>query len=129
MIILCLYSPNNWFWIVFVEPKFVIDYLQMLKSSEESLREQVWRLHFFCFMKSNYFLYRISSMFCSCYQLEKAKKKEAAFIVTFAKREQEIAELKVYIFSHIFFLEVCRVHKIWFHFASTNFIFYQMRTH
>ncbi|KAG5032012.1 hypothetical protein JHK85_015994 [Glycine max] len=28
------------------------------------------------------------------YQLEKAKKKEAAFIVTFAKREQEIAELK-----------------------------------
>lgn len=29
------------------------------------------------------------------YQLEKAKKKEAAFIVTYAKREQEIAELKV----------------------------------
>jgi len=28
-------------------------------------------------------------------QLEKAKKKEAAFIVTFAKREQEVAELKV----------------------------------
>jgi hypothetical protein len=28
-------------------------------------------------------------------QLEKAKKREAAFIVTFAKREQEIAELKV----------------------------------
>ncbi|KAK4568717.1 hypothetical protein RGQ29_004214 [Quercus rubra] len=48
------------------EPKLVIDYLQMLKSSEESLREQ----------------------------LEKAKKKEAAFIVTFAKREQEISELK-----------------------------------
>ncbi|KAB1223447.1 Stromal 70 kDa heat shock-related protein, chloroplastic [Morella rubra] len=48
------------------EPKSVIDYLQTLKSSEESLREQ----------------------------LEKAKKKEAAFIVTFAKREQEIAELK-----------------------------------
>ncbi|WCJ36111.1 Pre-mRNA-splicing regulator WTAP [Euphorbia peplus] len=48
------------------EPKFVINYLQTLKSSEESLREQ----------------------------LEKAKKKEAAFIVTFAKREQEIAELK-----------------------------------
>ncbi|XP_040987437.1 FKBP12-interacting protein of 37 kDa [Juglans microcarpa x Juglans regia] len=48
------------------EPKFVIDYLQTLKSSEESLREQ----------------------------LEKAKKKEAAFIVTFAKREQEIAELR-----------------------------------
>ncbi|XP_061360393.1 FKBP12-interacting protein of 37 kDa-like [Gastrolobium bilobum] len=47
-------------------PKFVINYLQALKSSEESLREQ----------------------------LEKAKKKEAAFIVTFAKREQEIAELK-----------------------------------
>ncbi|KAJ9140285.1 hypothetical protein P3X46_030949 [Hevea brasiliensis] len=48
------------------EPKLVINYLQTVKSSEESLREQ----------------------------LEKAKKKEAAFIVTFAKREQEIAELK-----------------------------------
>ena len=34
-------------------------------------------------------------MFYSYCQLEKAKKKEAAFIVTFAKREQEIAELKV----------------------------------
>ncbi|GMP33819.1 hypothetical protein CsSME_00006971 [Camellia sinensis var. sinensis] len=50
-----------------LEPKIVISYLQSLKSSEESLREQ----------------------------LEKTKKKEAAFIVTFAKREQEIAELKV----------------------------------
>ncbi|KAG6787055.1 hypothetical protein POTOM_008683 [Populus tomentosa] len=49
-----------------LEPKLVINYLQTLKSSEELLREQ----------------------------LEKAKKKEAAFIVTFAKREQEIAELK-----------------------------------
>lgn len=29
------------------------------------------------------------------FQLEKAKKKEAAFIVTVAKREQEISELKV----------------------------------
>ncbi|OIV96952.1 hypothetical protein TanjilG_00534 [Lupinus angustifolius] len=48
------------------EPKILINYLQTLKSSEESLREQ----------------------------LEKSKKKEAAFIVTFAKREQEIAELK-----------------------------------
>ncbi|XLU34461.1 hypothetical protein S245_070527, partial [Arachis hypogaea] len=48
------------------EPKMLLDFLQALKSSEESLREQ----------------------------LEKAKKKEAAFIVTFAKREQEIAELK-----------------------------------
>ncbi|KAH7528426.1 FKBP12-interacting protein of 37 kDa [Ziziphus jujuba] len=48
------------------EPKLVINYLQTLKTSEELLREQ----------------------------LEKAKKKEAAFIVTFAKREQEIAELK-----------------------------------
>ncbi|XLS50248.1 hypothetical protein HN51_010925 [Arachis hypogaea] len=45
------------------EPKMLLDYLQALKSSEESLREH-------------------------------AKKKEAAFIVTFAKREQEIAELK-----------------------------------
>ncbi|KAJ9163776.1 hypothetical protein P3X46_023408 [Hevea brasiliensis] len=50
----------------FPEPELVINYLQTLKSSEESLKEQ----------------------------LEKAKKKEAAFIVTFAKREQEIAELK-----------------------------------
>ncbi|MCD7447944.1 FKBP12-interacting protein of 37 kDa [Datura stramonium] len=48
------------------EPKFVVSYLQNLRSSEESLREQ----------------------------LERAKKKEAAFIVTFAKREQEIAEFK-----------------------------------
>ncbi|MED6113802.1 FKBP12-interacting protein of 37 kDa [Stylosanthes scabra] len=47
-------------------PKLVINYLQALKSSEESLKEQ----------------------------LEKAKKKEGAFFVTFAKREQEIAELK-----------------------------------
>uniref|UniRef100_A0A804PFD7 FKBP12-interacting protein of 37 kDa n=1 Tax=Zea mays TaxID=4577 RepID=A0A804PFD7_MAIZE len=44
----------------------VVSYLSNLKSSEESLKEQ----------------------------LEKAKKREAAFIVTFAKREQEIAELK-----------------------------------
>ncbi|KAM7483173.1 hypothetical protein LguiB_007756 [Lonicera macranthoides] len=48
------------------EPKLVVSYLQTLKSSEESLREQ----------------------------LEKAKKKEAAFIVTVAKRELEISELK-----------------------------------
>ncbi|KAA8533111.1 hypothetical protein F0562_033356 [Nyssa sinensis] len=46
--------------------KLVANYLQTLKYSEESLQEQ----------------------------LEKAKKKEAALIVTFAKREQEIAELK-----------------------------------
>ncbi|KAD2806049.1 hypothetical protein R6Q59_028953 [Mikania micrantha] len=49
-----------------VEPNVVISYLHSLKSSEESLRDQ----------------------------LEKAKKKEAAFIVTVAKREQEIADLK-----------------------------------
>lgn len=48
------------------DTSLVVSYLQTLKSSEESLREQ----------------------------LDKAKKKEAAFIVTFAKREQEIAELK-----------------------------------
>uniref|UniRef100_A0A0A9CJA8 FKBP12-interacting protein of 37 kDa n=1 Tax=Arundo donax TaxID=35708 RepID=A0A0A9CJA8_ARUDO len=48
------------------DPVSVVSYLNNLKSSEESLREQ----------------------------LEKAKKREAAFIVTFAKREQEIAELK-----------------------------------
>ncbi|AQK60984.1 FKBP12-interacting protein of 37 kDa [Zea mays] len=48
------------------DPVSVVSYLSTLKSSEESLKEQ----------------------------LEKAKKREAAFIVTFAKREQEIAELK-----------------------------------
>ncbi|CAI9102288.1 OLC1v1000530C2 [Oldenlandia corymbosa var. corymbosa] len=48
------------------EPRLVVSYVQNLKSSEEFLREQ----------------------------LEKSRKKEAAFIVTFAKREQEIAELK-----------------------------------
>ncbi|XP_078429366.1 FKBP12-interacting protein of 37 kDa-like [Wolffia australiana] len=48
------------------EPELVVDYLKKLKSSEESLKEQ----------------------------LEKAKKREAAYIVTFAKREQEIADLK-----------------------------------
>ncbi|KAI4303829.1 hypothetical protein MLD38_039418 [Melastoma candidum] len=52
--------------ILSLRPRFVINYIQTLKSLEESLRER----------------------------LEKAKKKEAAFIVTFAKREQEIAELK-----------------------------------
>ncbi|PWA92436.1 pre-mRNA-splicing regulator WTAP [Artemisia annua] len=48
------------------EPEVVVSYLHDLKSSEEALRDQ----------------------------LEKAKKKEAAFIVTIAKREQEIADLK-----------------------------------
>ena len=50
------------------EPEVVVSYLHDLKSSEEALRDQ----------------------------LEKAKKKEAAFIVTIAKREQEIADLKVH---------------------------------
>ncbi|ONK81275.1 uncharacterized protein A4U43_C01F27300 [Asparagus officinalis] len=48
------------------EPGLVVTYLQNLKSSEDSLKEK----------------------------LEKAKKREAAFIVTYAKREQEIADLK-----------------------------------
>uniref|UniRef100_A0A803L8I2 FKBP12-interacting protein of 37 kDa n=1 Tax=Chenopodium quinoa TaxID=63459 RepID=A0A803L8I2_CHEQI len=48
------------------EPKLVVNYIRTLRSSDKSLKEQ----------------------------LEKAKKKEAAFIVTFAKREQEVAELK-----------------------------------
>lgn len=39
----------------------------------------------------------------SNYQLEKAKRKEAAFIVTFAKREQEVAELKVRELSELLF--------------------------
>ncbi|MFS7910849.1 putative WTAP/Mum2 family protein [Helianthus anomalus] len=58
-----------------VESRVVVNYLQNLKSSEESIREQVWRKQVVFF-------------------LEKAKKKEAAFIVTIAKREQEIADLK-----------------------------------
>ncbi|KAK1280809.1 FKBP12-interacting protein of 37 kDa [Acorus gramineus] len=48
------------------EPALLFNYLQNLKSSESSLKEQ----------------------------LEKAKKREAAFVVTFSKREQEIADLK-----------------------------------
>lgn len=48
------------------EPTLVVTYLQNLKSSEDSLKEQ----------------------------LEKAKKREAAFIVTVAKRDKEIADLK-----------------------------------
>ncbi|GAA0166587.1 hypothetical protein LIER_21708 [Lithospermum erythrorhizon] len=48
------------------EPRFVVDQLHNFRSSKESLRDQ----------------------------LEKAKKKEAAFIFTFAKHDQEIAELK-----------------------------------
>ncbi|KAL0919137.1 hypothetical protein M5K25_011212 [Dendrobium thyrsiflorum] len=48
------------------EPTLVVTHLQNLKSSEDSLKEQ----------------------------LDKAKKREAAFIVTFAKRDQEIADLK-----------------------------------
>ncbi|XP_010534229.1 PREDICTED: FKBP12-interacting protein of 37 kDa isoform X2 [Tarenaya hassleriana] len=48
------------------EPRFVIDYIQNLKSSEKSLKEQ----------------------------LEIARRKEASCIVQYAKREQEMAELK-----------------------------------
>ncbi|XP_071731709.1 FKBP12-interacting protein of 37 kDa-like isoform X2 [Rutidosis leptorrhynchoides] len=49
-----------------VEPEVIVNYLHNLKSSEELLKDQ----------------------------LEKAKRKEAAFIVTIAKREQEIVDLK-----------------------------------
>ncbi|KAL4584900.1 hypothetical protein LXL04_009510 [Taraxacum kok-saghyz] len=52
--------------VITTEPTNAVSYLQNLKSSEELLRDQ----------------------------LEKAKKKEAAFIVTIAKREQEISDLK-----------------------------------
>ncbi|CAH8356924.1 unnamed protein product [Eruca vesicaria subsp. sativa] len=48
------------------EPRFLIDYIQNIKSSERSLKEQ----------------------------LEIAKRKEASYIVQYAKREQEMAELK-----------------------------------
>jgi len=61
------------------DPVSVVSYLSNLKSSEESLKEQ----------------------------LEKAKKREAAYIVTFAKREQEIAELKVYPREASFCYETC----------------------
>ena len=78
----------------------LINYLQALKSSEESLREQVQNLFliFFSFENNSSSIDLVSLIlyhFPIGYQLEKAKKKEAAFIVTFAKREQEIAELKV----------------------------------
>lgn len=99
-----LYSacvPKQLIFLFFLEPKSVIDYLQTLKSSDESLREQVWYLllpFLFFLLEKHYLLCTISCMFSSCYQLEKAKRKEAAFIVKFAKREQEIADLKVRIF-------------------------------
>ncbi|CAA7046187.1 unnamed protein product [Microthlaspi erraticum] len=48
------------------EPRFLIDHIQNLKSSERSLKEQ----------------------------LEIAKRKEASCIVQYAKREQDVAELK-----------------------------------
>ncbi|XP_071712447.1 FKBP12-interacting protein of 37 kDa-like [Rutidosis leptorrhynchoides] len=51
------------------QPEVVVSYLHNLSSSEELLRDQ----------------------------LEKAKKKEAAFIVTIAKREQEVANLKPFL--------------------------------
>ncbi|KAM7507735.1 hypothetical protein LguiA_018188 [Lonicera macranthoides] len=67
------------------EPKLMVSYLQTLKSSEESLREQ----------------------------LEKAKKKEAAFIVTVAKQEQEISKLKVALITRSYWTEV-----VWFIFLA-----------
>lgn len=48
------------------DPGLVLNYMRNLRSSEDSLRDQ----------------------------LEKARKREAALIVTFAKKEQEIADLK-----------------------------------
>ena len=95
----------------------MINYLQALKSSEESLREQVQDLVFH-FPASKQFnirwSYFVDPILLSIgYQLEKAKKKEAAFIVTFAKREQEIAELKVgnniLKLRFLFFIAVVRV--------------------
>lgn len=65
------------------------------------------------------------------YQLEKAKKKEAAFIVTFAKRELEIAELKVRI---VFYVPHILLSEIMFRFlllfclswsGLMNYIFWQ----
>ena len=81
------------------EPKIVISYLQNLRSSEESLREQVFLQNFI--VHASYLILSVVLFILLTYyvfhfhQLEKAKKKEAAFIVTFAKREQEIAALKV----------------------------------
>jgi pre-mRNA-splicing regulator WTAP len=74
----------------------VVSYLSNLKSSEESLKEQVSTL-----FAPYVFRGKAGAIDLMCLlsvlhtQLEKAKKREAAFIVTFAKREQEIAELKV----------------------------------
>ena len=53
---------------------------------------------------SKYLITDVSYYF---FQLEKAKKKEAAFIVTVAKREQEISELKV-----ISLFKVCCAYKL-----------------
>lgn len=84
------------------EPKLVVSYLHNLKSSDESLKEQV--------LIQNYWILQLlidpTDVIFIFYQLEKAKKKEAAFIVTFAKREQEIAELKVMI-SFAFAFQIC----------------------
>lgn len=80
-----------------VEPGLVVNYLQNLKTSEESLREQVspFALSFFVIcLSKNHNLPSFIYLLILC-QLEKAKKKEAAFIVTFAKRDQEVADLKV----------------------------------
>lgn len=76
----------------------LIKYLQELKSSEVSFKEEVKNLSFLVLQNNSSSIDQISLTFCHLsigYQLEKAKKKESAFIVTFAKREQEIAELKV----------------------------------
>ena len=78
------------------EPRFLIDYIQNLKSSERSLKEQVWALSnvLFDVSRSKVFMFQTCSVFL--FQLEIAKRKEASCIVQYAKREQEMAELKVY---------------------------------
>ncbi|XP_038982944.1 FKBP12-interacting protein of 37 kDa isoform X1 [Phoenix dactylifera] len=74
------------------EPGLVVTYLQNLKTSEESLKEQVCHMLLLKLPRCSS-VYYVFVLFIAS-QLEKAKKREAAFIVTFAKREQEIADLK-----------------------------------
>jgi len=81
----------------FPEPRFLIDYIQNLKSSEKSLKEQVCTWVITCVYISiwrSWFSNKVWLLFLS-FQLEIAKRKEASCIVQYAKREQEMAELKV----------------------------------
>lgn len=101
-LILLLASLHFWVcddvWVMFLsEPRFLIDYIQNLKSSERSLKEQVWHWSTKCFMYQYQGLEFVNTVWWLLFpfQLEIAKRKEASCIVQYAKREQEMAELKV----------------------------------